>query len=31
MAEMVNEESAQSILDIGMAQAKSMLGNPESI
>ena len=31
MAEQVNEESAQSILDIGMAQAKSMLGNPESV
>jgi uncharacterized membrane protein YkvA (DUF1232 family) len=31
MAEQINEESAQSILDIGMAQAKNMLGNPESI
>ena len=31
MAEQVNEESVQSILDIGMAQAKNMLGNPESV
>lgn len=31
MAEQINEESAQSILDMGMAQAKGMLDNPESI
>ena len=31
MAEQVSEESARSILDMGMAQAKSMLDNPDSV
>ncbi|MBQ6455405.1 MAG: DUF1232 domain-containing protein [Eggerthellaceae bacterium] len=31
MAEQVSEESAQSILDIGMSQAKSMMDDPDKV
>ncbi|MDO5118230.1 MAG: YkvA family protein [Eggerthellaceae bacterium] len=31
MAEQVSEESARSILDFGMAQAKTMLNDPDSV